>query len=293
MNHPRSSFAQSKVPKMGCGMIFLCVCTLIGNFYFIYYLIVLSKVNKENEHDYEAAVDLNSELSKLSSAPPPVANTNNLRVFRKFSVGEITRHFDNQTNFQVAGWIDNSFGLAGWGGGRHKRQTGTGTGHPIINGRSNVHLNLEGISRDNLTGDGFVAVLEENHLSDKSDIVRVVVPSEPAVRTYIASLMVALGKGFGEQSYRDLALKTNIPALQNAARSDVSYVSDRLNSILRTVPNRRSTVTVIGSELTEHSILAGAIQFENDERWYKLFPVALISKIIEIASINAEKPATE
>ena len=186
----------------------------------------------------------------------------------------------------MVGWLDHSFSVFGMGVSRQFGQTRIETSRASIGGRSDVHSESEGISRDNLLGDGFVAVLEEN-LSDTSGVVRVAVPSGPAARKCMASLLLALGKGFGEESYRDLALKSTIPAMQNAADNDVSHVSDRLSSILRIQSGRRPTVTVIGSELTEHAILAAAIQFENDEKWYRLFPVALFSRVTEIASANA------
>jgi hypothetical protein len=272
----------------GCGwwLFFLTGTGLI--IFIIYYFTKVSKINKENEADYNSAVDLNSELAEISNRRPKImGNTDNIRVFRKFSVGEVTRHYDSQTDSQVTGWLDHSLNVVGWGVGFSVGSTGIGIGKTGIVGQSGVHLDLSGKTRDNLIGDGFVAVLEENPGSAQADIVRLVVPSDPAAREYIASLLTTLGKGFGEGSYRDMVLRDKIAELQNASRNDISYVSDRLNSILRKEPGRRPTVTVVGSELTEHAILGGAIQFENDTNWYQLFPVGVISKIIQITSTNA------
>jgi hypothetical protein len=291
MRHPLSAFAQRKIPGMpGCGMWLLWVVTCgVGLIiYIIYYSRVVSKIQKQNECDYNASIDLNKELSQLSIHRPTImGDTSNIRVFRKYLVGEVTRHFDSQTNSQITGWLDHNLSVVGWGVGARVGSTSLGIGQVGFIGKSDVHLDSAGTARDNLLGDGFVAVLEEKPLSGKSDIVRVAVPSEPAAREYIASLLLAFGKVFGEESYRDIAFKENITALQSAAHNDVSYVSDRLSSILRMSPDRRPSVTVVGSEMTEHAILGSAIQFEDDQRWYQLFPVGLITKIIEIASINA------
>jgi hypothetical protein len=275
------------------GMVFLAFLFLIPN---IRYSGKRKSLIPQNEYDYNLSNSIYNSFVTLHNSSPNIVDDKmkGVLVYRSYSLGEIVRHFDNQTNAQITGWLDHKFGVVGWGVGVQMGSVGLGTGQTGIIGKSSVHLDLTGTTRDNLVGDGFVAVIEQNPLSGKGDIVRVAVPSEPASREYITTLILSLGRGFGEGSYREEVFRKNIGFLQSSIRSDITYVSDRLSSISRMEPSRKPTITVVGSGLSEHCVLAGAIQFENDNRWYQLFPLSLIQKIIEIAGSNLpiEKPKT-
>lgn len=272
-----------KISTMAVGYVFFIPWMILVSYFML--IRPSQLVHKKNEYDYNAAQDLYKTMQQMSTCFPIVDDTTNgMRVFRKYSLGEVTRHFDSQTNAQITGWLDHSFGVAGWGVGLQIGSVGVGTGKIGIAGQSDVHLNLSGTTRDNLMGDGFIAVLEEHPLSAEGDIIRVVVPSLPASRELVKSMLLTLGTTFGEGSHREEVCQKSIAGLQGSIYDDVMHVSDRLGKIIRLDLNRRPTITVVGIELAEHVILAGAIKFDNDNRWYQIFPLGLIQKITEVAA---------
>lgn len=311
MHIPLSDYAESRLPKApGClawslVLFFLLWALVVGTFGviggeklavlvsliplmtaivfllpFYWYLRKKASINRENERDFKLASVVNKSLELISKSPFPAINDKSSGVFvlKKYSVGEISRHFDSQINAQITGWLDHEFygggvGIIDWG------NLGMIIGTLGFQGMSQVNLDLAGTARDNLAGDGFVAVLENSQSPDQGSILRVVAPSEPAAREFVASLLLSLGKGCGEGSYQDEAFRRNIDGLTSLVRTDISYVSDRLTSILRMESNRRPAVSLAGVKLGEHTILGGAIQFDNDERWYQLFPSGLVREI--------------
>ena len=147
-----------------------------------------------------------------------------------------------------------------------------------MSGQSQMNLSASGSIRDDLLADSFIAVLERDRPDGMVDTVRVVVPSEPAIREFLNQFVHTLGKQVVEDShcYAAFSELASLPL-------SVSYVSDLLASTLRRPPQSRPTVNVIGARLAEGIILGEAIQFSHDPRWYNLFPISICVKAEELA----------
>jgi hypothetical protein len=317
MASPLSEFAKSSYPKApGCwvwcvaaaGLFFLVLgigvsdwipLTLgifgvgVSALFLLSYWSSRKSANEKNEVDHNAAQEFDRALKQVSAQSPSIVDdsTPGMRVLSEYSLGEVARHFDSDTHAKITGGLEHRFGLVGWGVGVSIGSVGVGTGQIGIQGKSDVHLDLSGTARDNLIGDGFVAVLEKDQSSGERDIIRVVGLSDPATREYVSSMLLSLGRGFGQESHRDNVFRRNVPGIQSSFHNDAAHVSDRLSSIMRMELSGRPTITVVGIELTEHAILGGAIRFGNDKRWYQLFPLCLIQKISEFPSVNMAREA--
>ena len=203
-----------------------------------------------------------------------------IQSYEGYRLGEITRHFDTNTSATISGWMSHNLGFHGWG----LSVAGVGIGQLGQRGVSQVSLSSSGTNRDDLMGDGFVAVFEKQGASD-TDTLRVVVPSENAtrelIRGYLAESLERLATKKNDKGRLQLGwkqshsrLKTAIPELLEF-KDEASYVSDRLSSILRMPPESRPLVSVFGPPLSEHAIVGAAIKI-GDEPPLPLFPVALM-----------------
>jgi hypothetical protein len=115
------------------------------------------------------------------------------------------------------------------------------------------------------------------------DTIRIIAPSEPACREYIAHLPPAMGTTFGAGSHVDAAFRRYAPQLSASFPCDVPHVSDQLRAVLRQPPERRPTVAVVGEDLGGWAILGGAIRFGAAGPWQQLFPLSLNRAILSAA----------
>jgi hypothetical protein len=137
--------------------------------------------------------------------------------------------------------------------------------------------------RTDLGGDGFVAVLEQEQPNGMIDTLRIIAPSEPACREYIAHLLSAMGATFGTGSHVDETFRRYAPQLAASLPCEVSHVSDQLRAVLRQPPERRPTVAVVGEALGGAAILGGAIRVGADGPWQQLFPLSRNRAILSAA----------
>ena len=78
-----------------------------------------------------------------------------------------------------------------------------------------------------------------------------------------------------------LAWKSCLPDLLNF-KCEVSYVSDRLNSVLRMPLESRPLIAVYGSPISEHALIGSAIRFGTQDQIFPLFPISLIKTINQL-----------
>ena len=229
-----------------------------------------------------------AEPALQSAATSPSFQSLSVAVLEPMSVGEVQRHFDTDTTTSIHGWMEHRFWLEGWGLGVGLGRVGVGVGRLSIPGLSTVALEAEGTSRANLMADGFVAVLE-SHDGPRVNVVRVVCPSEPGVRELVQGLLSSVSSQFGEGSHTQPIAGRLSKSL--SVTTDVSHVSDRLHAILRLPSSERPTVRVAGAPITEHAFFGSAVQFDGDERWYRLAPIAVLDEIANVTSVAiAEAP---
>ena len=231
--------------------------------------------SKRNDRDYRASQIIEQHLGDVARRDEPLSDSSpNVLTVRDARVGEVSQHFDQRLSASVSGWLRHELGLHGWGAAGSVGNVGLGLGNVGISGSSLVNLDVSGVIRDDLSGDGFVAVLERDQPNGAIDTVRVIVPSEPACREYIANLMSAMGTTFGGGSHRDETLRRFGPQLAASFPCDVSHVSDQLRAILRQPTERRPAVSVVGEDLGASVMLGGAIRIGGDAPWQQLFSIS-------------------
>jgi hypothetical protein len=249
---------------------------------------------KWNNRDSEAATVLEDGIEKFHREGPTLITSPiyGVRTYSGFRLGEVTRHFDVNTSATIQGWMTHDMKFAGWGVGASLGRSSLGIGSIGLSGTSQVSLTSSGINRDNLMGDGFIAVLEKP--SDRRvELLRLVVPSENETREWVGQWinefpidLFAAHDGFGKVKRKNGKLipyfrKCYASFERNASellrfKDEVSYVSDRLNSILRMPIESRPDITVYGEPISEHAILGAAIRFGDEEKLIPLFPITLI-----------------
>jgi hypothetical protein len=206
-------------------------------------------------------------------------NSKGYAVVEGLRVGEVVRHFDQQTSGAISGWLDHRLAFGGWGVGATVGRVGLGTGSIGLSGASQVHLGLEATTRANLLGDGWIAVLERPTAGGMVDVTRLVVPSEAAVVGFLEGVARSLAEEYRaalpECASTVLALAGRIRA---SSPTDISYVGDRLAAILRLPVEQRPPLTVIGVPLGEHAILGGAVRIGGEDRVHRLVPFELIER---------------
>src|SRR5205823_1830021 len=136
--------------------------------------------------------------------------------------------------------------------------------------------------------ENFVAAFE-TRAGDRTDVVRLIVPSDSAVHEYVQNLLWSWQRELGIDSAAELLVRRSLHDLPSRVVSDASYVADRLTSILHMEPSARPEISVVGAAVNGHAILGGAIQFGRDGHWHQLFPIALISVLTDL--MNGRGPA--
>lgn len=249
---------------------------------------------RENQRDFNVADSISQRMSRLLTNAQHTLELqpSSLRPVQQLRLGEIARHFDSQTTASIEGWLDHNLGVQGYGVALQVGRVGIGLGRIGVSGQSDVHLSFSGTTRDNLLGDGFIAVFEQDLSGGGIDTLRVIVPSDPASRDMVTQFATALGRGFGEGSHTEGILAGNAALLAKSFHTNVSYISDRLNAVLRMPAEQRPMISVVGAPITEHALLGGALQFAGDNTWYQLFPVVLIEQLTELVAEASGQEAT-
>ncbi len=244
----------------------------------------LREWSKRNDRDYSASQAIGRRLSDIGGRNEPLSDlSSGMQVIQGATVGEISQHFDQRLSASVSGWLHRELGLHGWGVGVSAGRVGLGVGKVGISGSSSVDLDVSGVIRNDLGGDGFVAVLEQDRPNGMIDTLRIIVPSEPACREYIANLLSAIGATFGTGSHVDETFRRYSSQLAASFPCDVSHVSDQIRALLRRPPERRPTVSVIGEDVGGSAILGGAIRIGADGPWHQLFPISRNRAILSAA----------
>jgi len=234
---------------------------------------------ERNDLDFAMSKTIQARLDALLSSPLSIVNRSD--YYQNLRIGEMSRHFDSQTKAIITGWLDHQFAIEGKGIGLQVGNVGLGVGKVGITGQSQANFGLSATTRDNLLGNGFIAVLERDMYGGLVDTVRVVVPSEPAIREFVEQFMDGLSAIFYRTSYCGNVFSAYTASLQQLI--EISYVSDLLSACLRMPPARRPRVSVIGEKINEHAIIGDMILFENEGRWHTLFPTHLLREINGIA----------
>jgi hypothetical protein len=158
------------------------------------------------------------------------------------------------------------------------------TGSLGLSGSSRVQLSLEGTTRANLLGDGWIAVMDLLG----GDVLRLVVPSEAAVQAMVMdtarSASIASrqwGGGLIPPTPNTAAFLTAAQWVAEHVLMDIGYVGDRFAAALRVPSGERGRATVVGLALNEHTLLGGAVRFGSEDRFYQLVPFPLIDRLIQ------------
>ncbi len=249
--------------------------------------------SRQDDVDRYASQVMSETFTLMAGRHEPLSDASpGLRSIHDARVGEVSQHFDQGISAAVTGWLRHEFSLHGWGVGVSLDSLGLGTGKLGLSGSSSVALGVHGVLRDDLSGDGFVAVLERDLPSGTVDTVRVIVPSEPACREYVANLVSAIGARVGPGTQLDSTCRTHAPRLASSFPCDVAHASDQLRAVLRQPAERRPSVSVVGEDLGGSVILGGAIRIGPDGPWQQLFPIVRSREILDSAgALTAKLPA--
>lgn len=245
---------------------------------------------KRNDLDYSASLTLAHRLHDLDPRHEVVSNRSaGMRVIQDVKVGEVSRHFDQRLNASVGGWLHHELGLHGWWVGGSAGKVGLGIGQVGISGTSEVDLHITGVMRDDLAGDGFVAILEHEQTNGVIDTIRVIVPSEPACRAYIVHHLKVIRANMTTGSHVESAFLRDTAKVAASFPCEVTRVSDQLRALLRQPPERRPTVTVVGADLGGAVILGCAFRVSAEGTWRQLFPLGLHRALL-LATKGLEPP---
>jgi len=240
-----------------------------------------SRWARRNSLDYVAGQQMGSALSAVAVRSEPTTDTTGgLSVIRDARVGEVSQHFDQRLEGSVHGWLVHELSMHGWGAGVAVGRVALGGGQRGLSGTSQVDLNASGVVRDDLAGDALVCVLEWNGASAVVDTVRMVVPSEPACREFVANLTSMIGRSYGEGSHVKNACERLAPTLAGSFRCDVPHASDQLRAILRQPEDQRPPVSIVGQDLGGSVMLGAAIRIGTDGPWQQLFPIERLRAIM-------------
>jgi DNA-binding SARP family transcriptional activator len=232
-------------------------------------------------------VPLETLRADLPLTLPGVAAT---REVDRLKVVELNRHFDSQLEASINGTLDEFTRDKGWNIGigfgpfGASRSISQGFGHGDLN------LGLHGTMQEDWAHENFVAVFETQP-GDEADVFRLIVPSDPAVHKYVQNLLWSWQRDLGVDSAAELLVRRALYDLPDRVVSDASYVADRLTSILQMEPSARPELSVVGTAMGGHALLGGAIQFGRDGRWYQLFPVAIVSALVDLMNGRVPPPS--
>ena len=240
-----------------------------------------------NARAYTDALQLASAaVGRLQEDISTDGTTSGMTVASGWKLGELSRQFDQQTTATVEGWLDHRLGSHGWGVAASAGRLGLGTGRFGLSGSSSVHLNIDGTTRANPLGDGFIAILEDP--ADATRVLRLVVLSEPAVHAFLSDMLVGYAAHLPGTHYASAMASAAELQQQIDLHLAVSHVSDRLAGVLRMHPPSRPSVDVVGAPLGPHAILGGAIRFGKENEWLEVFPFERIALVD--ASARALRP---
>lgn len=222
------------------------------------------------------AANLPRKLDAITVAPETAPSTPGVVTRTGLRLGEISRNFDSKTLGTISGFMHHSLGFEGWSIGLSAGRFGLGIGSLGLSGTSTVQLTASEVTRTDMLNDGFVAVFESEADGDV-DTLRLVAPSDEASRAVLDEAIQTINVGMKPgKRFSPAALERLISKCQSLISTEVSYASDRLNSVLRADNARSRRFAVVGVELSPHSLLGGAIQFPGDSAWHQLFPIALM-----------------
>jgi hypothetical protein len=210
-----------------------------------------------------------------------------------FKPGEIVRQFDASTVGSITGLIYHRLSFTGWGLGGSTQRIGIGIGQLGLTGQSDVQLSLQATTRTDLLGEGFIAVLENP--SQPTQVIRVVVPAKAAVDELVRAFVESRTSIFPEGSHQAMAvagLADRMPPLG----PNGSWVADRFSAALRIDRNSRPTVSVVGFQIDEHTLLGGGFLFGDEGKWIEVIPFARLDALERVcldslASFVALPPA--
>jgi hypothetical protein len=241
-------------------------------------------------HDRSMVAWLPSPLETLrADVPQTLPGLAGTKLVGGLKVVELNRHFDSQLEASINGTIHEFTSNKGWNIGIGfgpfglSRSMGQGFGDGVLN------LDLRGTMQEDWAHENFVVVFETQR-GDQTDVMRLIVPSDPAVHEYVQNLLWSWQRDLGVNSAAELLVRRALYDLSGRVVSDASYVADRLTSILHMELSARPELSVVGTPMGEHALLGGAIQFGRDGRWYQLFPVALVSALVDLMSGRVPPP---
>lgn len=233
---------------------------------------------------------LGAAFGDLVTSPPWVGDSDaqGQVTLADLRLVESARHFDSQLSASIGGWLDHNLGLHGFGVGTHLGGLGLNLGTFGLSGQSQAHLSVDGTARDNLVGEGFMAVFERRGPDGQTDTVRLVVPPEAVAREMLAQVLSTATQAYIEGSHAAQAVTTAAPHLMAVLPAETSHVSDRLSLMSKTGDGERFGVSVAGVEISTGVLLGAAIKLEPDGAWSQLFPLPLMRRVEE--AIGASPP---
>jgi hypothetical protein len=242
----------------------------------------VTPVKAGNRWDHDLSRWLEGQLQSLYVSPPPtLPESPEVWLVQDLRLGEVERHFDSQQAASITGWLQHQLAIRGFSVGLPVGGLDLGIGRFRAMGSSRADLALSGTMRDELIGEGFIAVLEMPSSSGMPDTLRLVVPSDAVCRAYVSQLLETWSAQLGPETYAGQVLARYSAALAHVVQIETSYVSDRLAALLRLPAGKRPRLTALGVRISEHAMLAGALRFGQEESFQQLFPVALVQALIE------------
>jgi hypothetical protein len=227
---------------------------------------------------FKIAIALKTRLNQILLAGPLTAPGMPPGVVSEgpFKPGEIVRQFDAITTGAITGLIDHRLSFSGWGLAGATQRVGLGIGQLGLSGQSDVHLSLRAITRNDLLGEGFLAVLENPF--EPTQVIRVVVPAKAAVDEFVKAFVESRTNIFPEGSHQATAmagLADRLPSLG----LDGSWVADRFSAAIRVDRNNRPTVRVVGLPIDDHTLLGGSFLFGDEDKWIEVIPFARLDSL--------------
>jgi hypothetical protein len=205
-----------------------------------------------------------------------------IATFRDARIGELITQFDQEISGRLAGWMEHSFAIQGYGLGVRVGGLGLGIGQVSVPGVSTFDANLSGSVRSSQLADGFVAVFDYKDSSGRDDTVRVVCPSEPVIREGVRQALQALSSRLPEGTHTKSEFLSTSERLSHTFLCEASYASDRLRAILRMRADDRPSVTLRAAPITDHIVFCGEIEVEGDRRPLQLFPLGLLQRVVPL-----------
>jgi DNA-binding SARP family transcriptional activator len=241
------------------------------------------------KRDRAVAAFLPGPLSALrANLPLTLPDVPGTKTVSGLRIVELNRHFDSQLEASAEGTLHEWSRNRGWSTGIGigpfgiSRGWGGGATDGVLN------FDLRGKMQEDWTHENFVVVLERD---DGADVVRLIVPSDPAVHEYLQNLLWTWQRNLVVNSASELLVRRNLYDLPGRIVCDAAYVADRLSAIQRMEPARRPEISIVGAPAEDHALLGGAIEFGRDGRWYQLFPVAIVSALIDLMNGRLPQPA--